>query len=409
VVVSSISQYKVSVVRSSSTARGVSALVFDAIEQTTRIVENMHATIAAVPMPFGADGERETNGITGLVYGSIRLVNESVRAAVDLGLHVLGDEVEPALSKREWDAVRSAVNGVLGDHLFASGNPLAIPMSFRRDGRSLPLDREALARALPDATGKILLLVHGLCMSDRQWLRRGHDHGEAMARDLGFAPVYLHYNSGRHVSENGRELAALLEELVAAWPVAVEELTIVAHSMGGLVMRAACCYAVPESRWRERLGSIVFLGTPHHGAPLERGGNWLQTLVALSPYTAPLSRLGMIRSAGITDLRFGNVVDEDWSRHDRFRPGNDGRLCTPLPDGIRCFTIAATLGERCGSVTDRLLGDGLVPVDSALGRHPREERMLGFAESSRAIVYETSHWDLLDRPEVYGKIREWLS
>jgi pimeloyl-ACP methyl ester carboxylesterase len=393
----------------SATARGVTALVFDAIAETSRIVESMHATIAAAPMPFGSDAERETSGITGLVYGSIRLVNESVRAAVDLGLRMLGDEVEPALSKPEWDAVRSALNGVLGDHLVESGNPLAIPMGFRRDGKPLPLVREALVRELPDVNGRILLLVHGLCMSDRQWLRRGHDHGAALARDRGFTPIYLHYNSGRHASEDGRELANLLDQLLAAWPVEVEDLVIVAHSMGGLVTRSACCYAEKESRWLERLKAIVFLGTPHHGAPLERGGNWLQTLVALSPYTAPLSRLGMIRSAGITDLRFGNVVDEDWNQHDRFRPGGDRRRCTPLPENVECFTVGATLGARSGSVSDRLFGDGLVPLASALGTHPREERILRFQEANRLIVYETNHWDLLDRPEVYAKLSEWLS
>src|SRR5213075_2020262 len=108
-------------------------------------------------------------------------------------------------------------------------------MSIRRDGRTLSLDRDALAEGFPDATGKVLVLVHGLCMSDRQWLRRGHDHGAALARDLGYTPVYLHYNSGRHVSENGRELAQLLDQLVSAWPVQIDELVLIGHSMGGLV------------------------------------------------------------------------------------------------------------------------------------------------------------------------------
>jgi len=246
-------------------------------------------------------------------------------------------------------------------------------------------------------------------MSDRQWLRRGHDHGAALARDLGFTPVYLHYNTGRHVSENGRELAGLLETLFQCWPVPPSELAIVAHSMGGLVARSACHYAAPASRWRERLRAIAFLGTPHHGAPLERGGNWVQTLVGRSPYTAPLSRLGMIRSAGITDLRFGNVLDEDWQERDRFAHGSDGRIRLTLPAGVACYAAAATLSKRPNGSEPRLFADGLVQVASALGRHWQTDRSLDFADSHRWIGYGMNHWDLLDRAEVSAKLVEWLS
>ncbi len=388
--------------------RGIGSLVFDAIEQTSHIVEGMHATITAVPMPFGERPEAKARGISGFVYGCVRLVNEAVRAGFDFATFSAG-AAEPSLATPEWDAFRSAVNGVLGDHLARTGNPLAIPMSVRRDGRPLSLDRPRLADALPGASGKVLVLAHGLCMSDRQWLRRRHDHGAALARDLGYTPVYLHYNSGKHVSENGRELAGLLETLVECWPVPVSEVTILAHSMGGLVARSACSYAAPASRWRAALKTIVFLGTPHHGAPLERGGNWLQTLVGRSPYTAPLARLGMLRSAGITDLRFGNLRDEDWNGCDRFEPRPDLRYHSPLPSGVACYAAAATLSKRAGGGDEALFGDGLVTVASALGRHPRAERTIDFADSRRWVGYGMNHWDLLDRAEVYAKLVEWLN
>ncbi|MGH7289534.1 MAG: esterase/lipase family protein, partial [Myxococcota bacterium] len=287
-------------------ARGVSHLAFDAVEQLTNLVEAMHANIAAAPLPLGEGTDGRTRGVTGFVYHSIRFVNAAARAALDGGLALLAEGGEPALPRPRSDALLSALNGVLGDYLEESGNPLAIPMQLRRGGETLALERAGLAAALPGASGKLLVLVHGSCMNDRQWTRNGHDHGAALGRDLGFTPLYLLYNSGRHVSENGRELALLLEALVGAWPTPVEELVIVGHSMGGLVARSACRQgAEADHAWLRRLGKLAFLGTPHHGAPLERGGSWLDLLLGVSPYSAPLARLGMIRSAGITDLRYG--------------------------------------------------------------------------------------------------------
>ena len=127
------------------------------------------------------------------------------------GLDTLLAQLEPLLGERStWpgrEALLAALNGVLGDYLAAPSNPLAITMHLRRGGVALPLEREPLAAAIPDAGGKLLVLVHGLCMNDLQWRRKGHDHGAALARDLGYTPVYLHYNSGLHVSTNGRAFA----------------------------------------------------------------------------------------------------------------------------------------------------------------------------------------------------------
>src|SRR5262249_46991300 len=149
---------------------------------------------------------------------------------------------------------------------------LAITMEFRRDGQALSLDPEELRQALPRATGKVLVLVHGSAMSDRQWLRAGLDYGAALEDELGLTPVYLHYNSGLHISTNGRELAELLERLARAWPVPAPEISLLGFSMGGLVARSACYIAETDGlSWRRRLASLVCLGSPHHGAPLERG------------------------------------------------------------------------------------------------------------------------------------------
>ncbi len=237
--------------------------------------------------------------------------------------------------------------------------------------------------------------------------RKGHDHGAALARDLGYTPVYLHYNSGLHVSTNGREFAALLESLVSHWPVPVEELAILGHSMGGLVARSACHYArVAGHDWPRVLKRLVFLGTPHHGSPLERGGNWVDIVLGISPYTAPLARLGKIRSAGITDLRHGNLLDEDWADRDRFERSGDPRQPVPLPEGVECYAMAAMAREGLG---DPWPCDGFVSPDSALGRHEEPGLTLSLPESRRWVLHGIHHFDLLGQPDAYEKIKEWMS
>jgi pimeloyl-ACP methyl ester carboxylesterase len=371
----------------------------------------MHHNIAGGPSILGRPLEGPTRLLTGPVYGSIRRVTRLVGAGLDVALAQLARLLAPLLAEGapglEREAVLAALNGVLGDYLAQSGNPLAIEMRLRQGGHPLELERQALRLALPQATRKLVVLVHGSCMNDRQWTRQGHDHGAALARDLGFTPVYLHYNSGLHISANGREFAELLERLVAAWPGPLDELVIVAHSMGGLVARSACHVGETAAHaWRPKLCKLVCLGSPHHGAPLERGGHWIDLFLGASRYSAPLARLGKIRSAGVTDMRFGNVMDAHWAGRDRFGHAGDSRGQLELPQGVQCYAIAATKSRGAGR---KLSGDGLVPVDSALGRHAKPELTLGFPEMHQWIAYATAHLDLLSRAEVYETIRSWLS
>jgi hypothetical protein len=392
-----------------SDLRGLSRLGIDATVGITDLVEAMHHTIASRAGIAGAAPAGRTRGITGGVYRAVRGTTRVVGKGVDAVLGTLLPPADAAATTPEREALIAVLNGVWGDHLAASANPLAIASALRIGGHALDLATTPLADQLPPSSRKLLVLAHGLCMNDLQWTRQGHDHGQALARDLGFTPVYLHYNSGRHVSQNGRDLAELLERLVQRWPMPVDELVIVGHSMGGLVARSACHLAAQHGlRWLAALKSLVFLGTPHHGAPLERGGRWVDTLFGISPYVAPFARLGKARSAGITDLRYGNLQDADWQGRDRHDQRHDDRQPTPLPPGVAVYLVAATLAEQLGSLHDRVIGDGLVPLASALGEHRDPALALAVPAAHRQVVTQASHWDLLSRGEVYAQLRSWL-
>ncbi|PKO31051.1 MAG: permease [Betaproteobacteria bacterium HGW-Betaproteobacteria-9] len=397
-----------------SDLRAAAQLASQATQGVINITEGVHQSVRRrLGLSNGASVE-QASGLTGQIYRGVRGVAHIVGHGLDGALAALLPLVDDPTTHPEAsparEAVLAALNGVLGDRLQSFGNPLAQAMELRQGGQTLPLVPAALKAQLGEqASPHLLLLAHGLCMNDTQWRRSGHDHGEVLAQALGCTPVYLRYNSGLHTSTNGHQLALLLERLVAAWPVPLERITIVGHSMGGLVARSAVQVAREAGqRWPGLLRELVFLGTPHHGAPLERAGHGVDLLLALSPHTAPFARLGKIRSAGITDLRHGHVLDADWEGRDRFESPDDHRVPLPLPEGVACFAVAATLAGQRGLLADRLTGDGLVPLHSALGQHEDPARRLVFAKGSQHIVYRTGHLDLLSSDKVVAQVLAWL-
>jgi hypothetical protein len=369
------------------------------------VVENVHAAIAARVLPVGRPSHERTRGITGLVYGAVRGVTRGIGRTTDTLWTALAPAAQPdAEVSPTREAMVAALNGVWGDHLERTGNPLAIPMALRVAGRPIDVDRWVAALPRPR---RLLLQVHGLCMNDLQWARHGHDHGRALGAALGLAPLHLHYNSGRHVADNGADLCSLLDRLLADPTVALERLVIMGHSMGGLVARSAVHEAgLRGSPWLRHLSALVFLGTPHHGAPLERGGHRIDRALGLHAFAAPFARLGKIRSAGITDLRFGNVLLPDGG--DRHRQRVDDRHPVPLPAGVPAYAVAATRGAAPTDRHSRLFGDGLVPLDSALGDHPSRRLALNIPDANRLVVAPADHWDLLERTEVYERLEHWL-
>jgi pimeloyl-ACP methyl ester carboxylesterase len=375
--------------------RGVGRIVTDASTGVVDIVERMHRTIQLSPWPFGQPIETATRGLTGQIYRSIRGGMQLVGRGLDASIGSVEGLLPEGSSTPGRETFASILNGICGDHLARTGNPLAIQMSLRHDGVAVdPAEFAARRPGRPDR--KFLILVHGLCMSDQQWMREGRGHGPALAEELGYEPLYLRYNSGLPIAENGRQFAALLEQLIGRWPQPPDEFVILGHSMGGLVARSACAFAADQGHgWLDSLTRLVFLGTPHGGAPLEHAGHGLEFLLGVTPYSAPFTRLGKARSAGIKDLRRGTIT-------------STGHRMVPLPAGVACYTMAATLASRRSTLGDRLVGDGLVPLHSGLGRTRQKAQALAFAKERQWIGYEMGHLELLSRPEVYAQLRAWL-
>lgn len=387
--------------------RGAVRLATDATTGLTDLVEAVHGRVLRPPglaTPAPAD---RAGGLTGVVYRGVRAVQrgvgrglEGLLAALDAtGVVPAGG---PASARRE--AIVSALNGVIGDRLESSGNPLAIQPALKRQGHPLVLDAPGLQAALPDAGVDVLLLVHGLCMGDAQWRRKGLEHGEALEAALGFTAVHAHLNTGQGVHDNGRCLARALEDLLLAWPVPPRRLVVLGYSQGGLVARSALHQAMAQGlQWPSRLSDLVFIGTPHLGAPLERIGSWIDGFLGLAPYAAPFARLGRVRSAGITDLRHGRLFGPGDAAHEA-----RSRAAASWPEGLRCHALAASTAAGPPAGRGSSPGDGLVPLASALGQHRDPLRALPIDDDRRWVGWGLNHLDLLSSPAVQARLQQVL-
>jgi len=415
--------------RSVDGIRGLKDLFVNAITGGTTTVEEMHAAIARrsfqalerMPVTrISATAVRMVHdGIAGLVYSSIRGMMELARGAADLALMPL-DQIPPAEEEPlppALDLAVGALNGFVGHRLERNQNGLRISMEFRHERRTVVLSTETLRRTYPGATGKLVVFVHGLAGSERVWRffaeeqygNRETTYGSLLERDLGYTPLYLRYNSGLHVSENGALLAERMEKLVSAWPVPVEEIVLVGHSMGGLVARSACHQGRQRrSDWLDSVRHIFCLATPHLGAPLEKLGNVTGWLLNAFDVTRPIAKIVNGRSDGIKDLRFGYLVDEDWQGRDADALLDNNRHDIPFLDSVAHYFIAATVTESPSHPLGFLLGDMLVRFPSASAGAAQPPRHIPFTAANARHVGTTTHLRLLNHPAVYDQIRFWL-
>src|SRR4051794_39531571 len=407
-----------------SDIRAVGALAGRGLAAASDLIRDTHVAIARRAFTLTGPGARP-------VHVAHDVISRSVYTAVGGGLRAAGHAAGFAAAARRGsspdrarlgDRPRSnlalgALNGAWGDRLEQWRHPLALTMTMRTNESDLPIEPAAVAAAYPDATGDLVVFVHGLCETDTSW-RLGavehygdawSTHGERLRHDCDVTPVYLRYNTGRHICDNGDDFAVSLGRLVDAWPVPVTRLPLVGHSMGGLVVRAACHRASSEDLpWLPLVQRIVYLGSPHLGAPLEVAVTAIGVALRRLPETRPLATALASRSAGIKDLRFGDVRNEDWAEiadPDGWR--GEPADCTPLLETATHYYIGATIGRRNDTVAARVIGDALVPWASASGTGKR--RRLALDVDRGRHLGGLHHFDLLNHPRVYAVLKGWLS
>jgi pimeloyl-ACP methyl ester carboxylesterase len=355
--------------------RALTRLAFQELELGTGGIGQMHRAIADRAFAGPSPAKTLHDGISGVVYAS-------VAGAASLAGHAASAAVRdrPLSTHPRGAAVLAVLNGLRGDVLAREESELAIPMTLRTEGE----------------TERLAVFVHGLFETEHAWgYGGGPRYGDRLADEHGFTPVYVRFNTGRHISENGRTLAGLLDELVAGWRVAVEQIVLIGHSLGGLVARSAC-HAGGD--WTDRVTHVVSLGSPHTGAPLESAVHYAAAALGAVPETRPFSRFLRRRSAGIRDMRRGSLVDEDW--RDRDPEALRAVACreVPLLEGATHCFVAATVTSRADHPVARLVGDWLV-LERSAGHRAQEALHVGSAH----------HLALLSHPAVYERLSEWLA
>jgi pimeloyl-ACP methyl ester carboxylesterase len=335
----------------------------------------------------------------GLVSGSVRALGSAQP-----------EEAESIQRTIMGRAVVGALNGIWGDRLAQRHNDLALSMTLRSGGRDVQLTRAGLRRAYPYATSRLAVFIHGLCETDDAWMLGGSRHvpyGYRLQAELGYTPLYLRYNTGLHISENGRLFAKLLDQVTEAWPTEVHEVALIGHSMGGLVGRSACHYS-DGCPWCSKVRHVFTLGSPHLGAPLEQAANAASYWLGRIPETRALLAAPLnLRSVGIKDLRYGYLVDECWQDQDCDAFLRNTSREIPFLRTAHHYFMCATVSRDADALAGRLIGDLLVLRASAWS-HQRGQR-LRFPIEHYSHLGGANHFELLNHPAIYRQIRRWMA
>jgi len=390
-------------------------LAGEAAAGATRQIHELHTGIAgrvwrgvgpaALPVKFAHDRIAR-----GAYFAAAELTRTIVRAGAQAASAARSPSAPSIDRAPAGRVVLSALNGAFGDTLVRRGNPLALPMTVRRDNRDVALTPAAIRHAYPNAKPKLAVFVPGLGETEEAWRLGAGRHvpyGQRMEIELGYTPVYVRYNTGRHISENGRDLARLLECVVTAWPVPVHEISLIGHSMGGLVARSACHYGAGSASVA-KVRHVFTLGTPHRGAPLEQVADAASAALARLPETRPLAHALNLRSSGIKDLRHGYLVDECWVDQDCDAFLRNTSREIPFLPTARHYFICATLTREPDAPLGRIIGDLLVLQSSAWGQDRRSQRRR-FPVEHYHHLGGANHFDLLNHPAVFDQRRRCLS
>ena len=401
--------------------RGSVKLAGKAFEHLTSRIHEFHRAIsdmpfnAMPPVPGVKQGASSTqlvhDGITDGVYGVIKGIGGALFKQADAVLKTAERNFQPATKTAlavtppaiARDNVVSAISGLIGDAMSQERNPLRVKLGFYREGHRTTVSAPVLAATYPEATGKLVIFIHGLCCNEHSWrlyAEQSAPYGDQLAAK-GYTPLYVRYNSGLHISLNGRTLARHIDKLVSLWPVEVSEVVLIGHSMGGLVARSAAYKAAKSNMpWPSKVSHILCLGTPHTGAPLEQFVHAATPVLEAFPLSRPLAKVLNVRSHGIRDLRHGFVADEDWKGRPADALNADARTPIPRLETVRYHFIGSSIGVDEHHWLGKVIGDGLVKLPSSTARE--------LADADTATLYSAHHMQLLNHPAIYTQIAQRL-
>ncbi|HWD85142.1 MAG TPA: hypothetical protein VG321_05280 [Solirubrobacteraceae bacterium] len=395
--------------------RGYGSLVAQIRETHEALAARVFRRVGEVSRPV----QMAHDAIAGLAYGSVGAAGRALMEATGQGAALAQPEDAESMERTvAGRVVKGALSGLWGDRLAEERNPFAVDLAVRVKGRDVAATPGEMAAAFPAPTARIAVFLHGLCETEDAWRLaargarvagepRPPTYGERLRDERGYTPVYIRYNSGLHISDNGRRLSALLDALVTVWPVDVAGIALIGHSMGGLVARSACHYGC-ETGWCEKVTDVFTLGTPHLGAPLEQGAHAAACALARLPETRPVARAINARSVGIKDLGRGYLTDECWGSQDPEAYFRDTARDIPFLAHANHYFISASLMRDPDHRIGRHIGDLLVLHGSAWGTPGRGER-LRFPVDHYRHYGGATHMDLLGHPAVADQIVKWLA